>query len=69
MHSIQLIRAIPLYGKAYVDWPSRFSDLEQTRTLVEVVTDTGLTALGSVYTSAGLVQAALDLLRPLYEGA
>lgn len=69
MHRIQQIRAIPLYGKAYVDWPSRFSDLEQTRTLVEVVTDTGLTALGSVYTSAGLVQAALDLLRPLYEGA
>jgi D-galactarolactone cycloisomerase len=69
MHRIRLIRAIPLFGKAYADWPSRFSDLEQTRTLVEVVTDTGLTALGSVYTSAGLVQAALDLLRPLYEGA
>jgi len=69
MHRIRLIRAIPLFGKAYVDWPSRFSDLEQTRTLVEVVTDTGLTALGSVYTSAALVQAALDLLRPLYEGA
>jgi len=69
MHRIRLIRAIPLFGKAYVDWPSRFSDMEQTRTLVEVVTDTGLTALGSVYTSAALVQAALDLLRPLYEGA
>ncbi len=69
MHRIRLIRAIPLFGKAYADWPSRFSDLEQTRTLVEVVTDTGLKALGSVYTSAGLVQAALDLLRPLYEGA
>ena len=44
MHRIRLIRAIPLFGKAYADWPSRFSDLEQTRTLVEVVTDTGLTA-------------------------
>ena len=51
---ITSIRAIPLYGKAYEDWPSRFSDLEQTRTLVEVSTDAGLTALGSVYTSAPL---------------
>ena len=66
---IREIRAIPLYGKAYEDWPSRFSDQEQTRTLVEVSTDAGIHALGSVYTSAPLVQAALDLLRPLYEGA
>ncbi len=66
---ISSIRAIPLYGKAYEDWPSRFSELEQTRTLVEVTTDAGLTSLGSVYTSAPLVAAALDLLRPLYQGA
>jgi D-galactarolactone cycloisomerase len=66
---IKAIRAIPLYGKAYEDWPSRFSELEQTRTLVEVTTDTGLVSLGSVYTSAALVTAALELLRPLYEGA
>ncbi len=66
---IASIRAIPLYGKAYEDWPSRFSELEQTRTLVEVTTDAGLTSLGSVYTSAPLVAASLELLRPLYEGA
>ena len=66
---IKSIRAIPLYGKAYEDWPSRFSGVEQTRTLVEVTTDAGLTSLGSVYTSAPLVAAALELLRPLYEGA
>lgn len=66
---ITSIRAIPLYGKAYEDWPSRFSELEQTRTLVEVSTDAGLTALGSVYTSAPLVAAALELLRPLYQDA
>ena len=66
---IASIRAIPLYGKAYEDWPSRFSGVEQTRTLVEVTTDAGLTSLGSVYTSAPLVAAALELLRPLYEGA
>lgn len=66
---ISSIRSIPLYGKAYEDWPSRFSDREQTRTLVEVNTDEGFSALGSVYTSAPLVDAALQLLRPLYEGA
>jgi L-alanine-DL-glutamate epimerase-like enolase superfamily enzyme len=66
---IRSIRAIPLYGKAYEDWPSRFSGVEQTRTLVEVTTDAGLVSLGSVYTSAALVSAALELLRPLYEGA
>ncbi|MDP3850669.1 MAG: mandelate racemase/muconate lactonizing enzyme family protein [Luteolibacter sp.] len=65
---IAKIRAIPLYGKAYVDWPSRFSDVEQTRTLVEVVTDNGIASLGSVYTSAPLVEAALHLLEPLYTG-
>ncbi len=66
---IQSIRAIPLYGKAYEDWPARYGELEQTRTLVEVVTDEGLTSLGSVYTSAPLVSAALELLKPLYTGA
>jgi L-alanine-DL-glutamate epimerase-like enolase superfamily enzyme len=66
---ITAIRSIPLYGPAYTDWPSRFADFEQTRTLIEVTTDQGLTSLGSVYTSAALVDASLQLLRPLYEGA
>jgi len=66
---ITAIRSIPLYGPAYTDWPSRFSDFEQTRTLIEVTTDQGFTSLGSVYTSAALVDASLQLLRPLYEGA
>jgi L-alanine-DL-glutamate epimerase-like enolase superfamily enzyme len=66
---ITSIEAIPLFGKAYEDWPARYGEREQTRTLVRVQTDTGHFSLGSVYTSAPLVQAALDLLRPLYEGA
>ncbi len=66
---IRAIRAIPLYGKAYEDWPARYGDREQTRTLVEVTTDEGLSSIGSVYTSAPLVAGALELLRPLYEGA
>jgi D-galactarolactone cycloisomerase len=67
--TIKSIRAIPLYGKPYGDWPHRFGELEQTRTLVEVVANNGIAALGSVYTSAPLVDGALRLLRPLYEGA
>ena len=67
--TIKSIRAIPLYGKPFADWPHRFGELEQTRTLVEVLTNTGIASLGSVYTSAPLVEGALKLLRPLYEGA
>lgn len=66
---IESIVAIPLYGKAYEDWPARYGELEQTRTLVRVRTDEGVESYGSVYTSAPLVAAALKLLRPLYEGA
>lgn len=66
---IQEIRAVPLYGKAYEDWPARYGEREQTRTLIEVITDSGLSGWGSVYTSAPLVEAALALLRPLYTGA
>jgi D-galactarolactone cycloisomerase len=66
---IARITAIPLYGKAYEDWPARYGAREQTRTLLKVTADTGHASLGSVYTSGPLVQAALDLLRPLYEGA
>ena len=67
--TIKSIRAIPLYGKPFADWPHRFGELEQTRTLVEVLTNTGMASLGSVYTSAPLVEGALKLLQPLYEGA
>ena len=37
-------------------------------TLIEVITDEGLTGLGSVFTSAALVEASLQVLRPLYTG-
>lgn len=68
-HTIKSIRSIPLYGTPYTDWPARFGTREQTRTLVEVVTHSGISSLGSVYTSKSLVDASLDLLKPLYEGA
>lgn len=68
-HTIKSIRSIPLYGTPYTDWPARFGTREQTRTLVEVVTHSGIASLGSVYTSKSLVDASLELLRPLYENA
>lgn len=68
-HTIKNIRAIPLYGIPYSDWPARFGRREQTRTLIEVVTHSGISSLGSVYTSVELVNASLQLLAPLYKGA
>ncbi|GAB4363455.1 MAG: mandelate racemase/muconate lactonizing enzyme family protein [Bryobacter sp.] len=65
---IREVRALPLYGKAYEDWPARYGEREQTRTLLEVLTDEGLSGWGSDYTSAPLVEASLALLRPLYAG-
>ena len=37
-------------------------------TLMAVITDEGLTGLGSVYTNDGLVRSALAVLEPLYRG-
>ena len=37
--------------------------------LLELITDQGLSGLGSVFTSAGLVEGALEVLRPLSIGA
>jgi len=68
-HTIRSIRAIPLYGVPYTDWPARFGSREQTRTLIEVLTHSGIAALGSIYTSAELVNASLKLLQPLYQNA
>ena len=37
-------------------------------TLIAIITDEGLTGLGSVYTNDGLVRSALAVLEPLYQG-
>jgi D-galactarolactone cycloisomerase len=37
-------------------------------TLLEIITDEGVTGLGSIYTSARLVEASLGLLRPMLIG-
>ena len=47
----------------------RHSSSGNVHCLVELITDEGLSGLGSVFTSAGLVQGALEVLRPLLIGA
>ncbi|HET6387155.1 MAG TPA: mandelate racemase/muconate lactonizing enzyme family protein [Armatimonadota bacterium] len=67
---IRDIRIIPLFGAPFEgDWPERLSTEESQHALVELTTDEGLTGLGSVYTSAQLVDGAAALLRPLIVGA
>ena len=57
---------LPLRG-ATLDggWDQGFGEEDNLHTLVEVVTDEGITGLGSVYTSAKLCEGALGILRPL----
>ncbi|MEW6749792.1 MAG: mandelate racemase/muconate lactonizing enzyme family protein [Candidatus Latescibacterota bacterium] len=66
---IREIRLLPLCG-ATPDggWEQGFDQAENLHTLVEVLTDEGVTGLGSVYTSARLVEGAVGLLRPLLVG-
>jgi len=65
------IRLLPLVGQTPDGgWDARFNDPNlNLHTLVEVITDQGITGLGSVYTSLALVQGALHLVKPLLTGA
>ncbi len=68
---IKDIRLLPLRG-ATPDggWDENFLDSENNlHTLVEVVTDQGVTGLGSVFTSAKLIDGALDVVRSFLIGA
>jgi L-alanine-DL-glutamate epimerase-like enolase superfamily enzyme len=63
------IRTIPLSGATHdTGWPGGTKTDEQMNTLLEVKTDEGLTGIGSVFTSQALVEAALQLLRPMLLG-
>lgn len=65
------IRLLPLRG-ATPDggWDEKFLDSENNlHTLVEVVTDEGVTGLGSVFTSAKLIEGSLDVMKPFLIGA
>jgi D-galactarolactone cycloisomerase len=64
------IRLLPLVGETPEGgWSSELTPDVNLHTLVEVITDEGVTGLGSVFTSAKLVQGALDVMRPLLIGA
>ncbi len=63
---IERVEVIPLTG-ATVDggWPQGHEPQENLHTLIEITTDSGLTGVGSCFTSGTLVQGAVDLLSPL----
>jgi D-galactarolactone cycloisomerase len=59
------VRTIALGGATHDHgWPGGTDPNVQYNTLVEVVTDEGLAGIGSCYTTRGLVEASLELLRP-----
>ena len=67
------IRLLPLRGATPAGgWEADAAfadDANNMHTLVEVITDEGVTGLGSVFTSAKLVEGAVDVFRPFLIGA
>ena len=63
------IRTIPLVG-ATPDggWEQGYDPGDNLHTLLEIITDEGVTGLGSVFTSTRLVSGSLALLRPMLIG-
>ena len=49
-------------------WPDGHQPEDDLHALLEIETDQGLTGVGSVFTSSSLVEAGLEMLRPLWEG-
>ena len=66
---IREIRAVGLRGVTPEGgWGDEVRQDDCVHTLLAVVTDEGVTGLGSVFTSETLVRGALALLEPLYRG-
>jgi L-alanine-DL-glutamate epimerase-like enolase superfamily enzyme len=66
---IREVRALGLRGETPEGgWSNELKAEDCVHTLVEVDTDEGLSGIGSAFTSAGLVEAALAVLRPLLIG-
>jgi D-galactarolactone cycloisomerase len=66
---IREIRAVGLRGATPEGgWSDELKPDDCVHTLIAVITDDGLTGLGSVYTSDALVRSALAVLEPLYRG-
>ena len=49
-------------------WSDELQSEHCVHTLIAIITDEGLTGLGSVFTNDGLVRGALAVLEPLYRG-
>lgn len=66
---IRDVRAVGLNGATPAGgWSEELKHDDSVHTLVAVHTDDGLIGIGSVFTSEALVRAALEILRPLFEG-
>ena len=66
---IREIRAAGLQGATPLGgWSSELEQQDCVHTLVAVLTDEGVTGVGSVFTNCDLVKAALGILEPLYRG-
>ncbi len=66
---IRQVRAIGLRGKTPEGgWSNEIRPDDCVHTLIAVDTDQGLTGWGSVFTSDHLVNGALAVLKPLYDG-
>ncbi len=66
---IREIRAVGLFGATPEGgWSNELRPEDSVHTLISVQTDEGVTGYGGVFTNAGLVQAALNILEPLFQG-
>jgi D-galactarolactone cycloisomerase len=66
---IRSIVAAPLLGESPKGgWSNEIKPEDSVHALIAVLTHGGLTGYGSVFTSGGLVEAALEVLEPLYAG-
>ena len=66
---IKEIHTIPLRGWTdETGWNFKLDPGENSHTLIEIITDEGLTGIGSVYTSQALVDGSLRLLKPFLIG-
>ena len=64
---IKEIRAIGLRGATpQGGWSEELQPEDCVQTLIGIVTDEGLTGVGSVFTSVELVKSALTIMKPLY---
>jgi D-galactarolactone cycloisomerase len=64
---IREIRAVGLFGATPEGgWSNELKPEDSVHTLISVQTDEGITGYGGVFTNAGLVRAALNVLEPLY---